>query len=1183
LKRAIVAALPLLLLASAVFAQSGAVCIFTDDGGAACDFVDTTPGLVTLYIFHTQTPGAKAVQFAAPIPPCMVGATFISDDDVFPVTIGNSQDGVSVGYGDCLSGPIHVLTVNILASGTSTPNCAYPITPDPSAGQVEMLDCNDNTLLATGGVAYINSGTPCACSAVPVPPQIDASPSQLVFGTDLVSLDVAVTNIGGGALSWSAQPNAPWISVTPDAGSGDATVTVAIDRTGLSPGDYLSSVTLSSNGGIVDVTVYMAVEATGPILNVSATDVHFPPAINAAAFNITNDGIGSLHWSLTESMPWLTARPTSGGQNIGLVHLDVDRTGLTIGTYEGDMAITSNGGDANVHVTMIVDSDQIPLLSVSPLDVNVGTGSSGSFHISNAGAGNLTWSLAESAPWLTLSTESGLGDATITVSVDRTGLQTGFHSAAVSVTSNGGNETVTVTMTVEELEQPVLSVTPLALDFGENLVTLQVTISNTGNGTLLWGVNESLSWLSVSPGTGSGGQTLTVTALRAGLSPGAYSGSFQVTSNGGNATVDVAVVKPDLGDPVLVVGPTVLNLSALQTNASFLISNGGTGTLSWVVQESIPWLTASPTSGTDGGVVTVTVDRTGLADGTYFDGILVTSNGGNAGVAVVMEVSGPLVVSPTVLSFGSSQTEASFTISSADSSDVTWDVSESLAWASVSPASGAGVGTVTVTVNRNGLAPGTYSGDVFVASNLGNATVALTMVVDLGLAANPTLLDFGSSQTVQSFNIFNIGSGALNWDVAESLSWASVSPVSGAGNGVVTVTIDRTGLTPGSYNGEVFVTSNSGGATISLIMTVLDPAPVLAVSPSSLLFAVMQDSLILNISNAGTEDLDWNISGSEGWVSVSPSSGTNDTPVTVVVNRSGLGDGTYNANVSVTSNGGGATVPVTMHVATGPILNVDKSTLSFVNANDTKTFNISNAGIPTLNWSVTADEPWIDIHSLPTGSGPSAITVGVIEALIPLAPQSTGHIDVASNGGDASIEVRFFRSGAGGPPGLLGIYGDPNGTNCDTRDVAGLLQIYVVHTLTGGVLASQFSAPQPACMVGAVYLGDSSPFQVNVGTSQAGIAVAYGACLGAPIHVLTISYFSAGQVSTCCPYPILPDPSVGVIFSVDCASRLMTATGIANTINGNSTCSCSSLPTEQSTWGRVKALYAPNSPAIRRR
>ena len=62
------------------------------------------------------------------------------------------------------------------------------------------------------------------------------------------------------------------------------------------------------------------------------------------------------------------------------------------------------------------------------------------------------------------------------------------------------------------------------------------------------------------------------------------------------------------------------------SSQSFTISNAGSGTLNWTVSDNMGWLTCTPTSGTDSGTITVSIDNTGLAAGPYATTITVSSS-----------------------------------------------------------------------------------------------------------------------------------------------------------------------------------------------------------------------------------------------------------------------------------------------------------------------------------------------------------------------------------------------------------------------------------------------------------------------------------------------------------------------------------------------------------------------------
>jgi len=159
------------LLAGAAFAQmpGGTVALFADPYGADCNLWDVVPALVNVYVVHIWHGGATTVQFSAPNPPCSQ-MTYLSDTQVMPMTLGNSQTGVSIGYGGCRPAPTHVLTINYFSMALTGPCCRYPVLPDPTvaSGQIEVSDCMYILNYATGGRAIINSDQTCPCN-YPVP------------------------------------------------------------------------------------------------------------------------------------------------------------------------------------------------------------------------------------------------------------------------------------------------------------------------------------------------------------------------------------------------------------------------------------------------------------------------------------------------------------------------------------------------------------------------------------------------------------------------------------------------------------------------------------------------------------------------------------------------------------------------------------------------------------------------------------------------------------------------------------------------------------------------------------------------------------------------------------------------------------------------------------------------------
>jgi hypothetical protein len=65
----------------------------------------------------------------------------------------------------------------------------------------------------------------------------------------------------------------------------------------------------------------------------------------------------------------------------------------------------------------------------------------------------------------------------------------------------------------------------------------------------------------------------------------------------------------------------------------------------------------------------------------------------------------------------------------------------------------------------------------------------------------------GSSPGSQTISIDNSRTGTMNWTISDDASWLSCTPLSGTNSGVVTVSVDASGLSAGEYNGTITVSS----------------------------------------------------------------------------------------------------------------------------------------------------------------------------------------------------------------------------------------------------------------------------------------------------------------------------------------------------------------------------------------
>jgi len=81
------------------------------------------------------------------------------------------------------------------------------------------------------------------------PAVIALDPTGLNFGaagsTVTPSQTVLIKNSGGGTLNWTALPNQSWLTVSPLSGSGNDSINVGINSTGLTPGTYSGTISFS--------------------------------------------------------------------------------------------------------------------------------------------------------------------------------------------------------------------------------------------------------------------------------------------------------------------------------------------------------------------------------------------------------------------------------------------------------------------------------------------------------------------------------------------------------------------------------------------------------------------------------------------------------------------------------------------------------------------------------------------------------------------------------------------------------------------------------------------------------------------------------------------------------------------------------------------------------------------------
>src|SRR5579883_1776132 len=222
---------------------------------------------------------------------------------------------------------------------------------------------------------------------------------------------------------------------------------------------------------------------------------------------------------------------------------------------------------------------------------------------------------------------------------------------------------------------------------------------------------------------------------------------------------------------------------------------------------------------------------------------------------------------------------------------------------------------------------------------VGLVQVALADPPYLGLSGNLSFTyQIGGPAPAAGFLLVtNVSHGDMSWVATlQNAPWATISPNSGSlpdtytrgiSSPPSTVTVNPSGLAPGSYSGTITVTATSSYGvpnspqTIPITLVVA-PAnnPILSVNPISLSFFATQSiqdggSSTISIANAGAGTLSWSavVSPAASWLSITPG------PASIGVRAAGqqLKPGSYSTSIVINALGeqtGAVSIPVTLNV-----------------------------------------------------------------------------------------------------------------------------------------------------------------------------------------------------------------------------------------------------------------------------
>ena len=225
--------------------------------------------------------------------------------------------------------------------------------------------------------------------------------------------------------------------------------------------------------------------------------------------------------------------------------------------------------------------------------------------------------------------------------------------------------------------------------------------------------------------------------------------------------------------------------------------------------------------------------------------------------------------------------------------------------------------TIEVSLPDTSYYPGTSFKIPIIVSDLTDKAV---YSVGIKISFDPNVLK-AVGATTDSTIASEWGAPTFNSDSAKTvIGIAGTTPLVGSGK-LIYILFDVAG-SPGDTTGIhflefIFNEGTPAASTNDGFFTVVEKIknPELFVSPTTLDFGTSKETMSFSISNLGGDTLFWNISDTSNWITnIDPSSGENDTLVTVSVNRLGLPPGDYSSNLVINSNAGSQQVTLNLSV-----------------------------------------------------------------------------------------------------------------------------------------------------------------------------------------------------------------------------------------------------------------------------
>lgn len=400
------------------------------------------------------------------------------------------------------------------------------------------------------------------------------------------------------------------------------------------------------------------------------------------------------------------------------------------------------------------------------------------------------------------------------------------------------------------------------IEVGTQGGTVTVALSSNGD----WTIDATPDWITVSPMSGNGDVTLTLNVL-VNETPQTRTGEIKVSTKDNTAVLNV-----QQGSGLyLSVSPTHMELE--EEGGEFVVAVSSN--ISWMVSSLPDWVTCSQTHGEGDASVTVTVAP--FDSKTEVREVEVTfGNTEIVDVLRIVQVSGSLVgtlvVTPQIVEMAYSGESKPITVMC----DEAWSATIDGDWVTLNKTQGEGNDELTVTVIENTQQEERGASIEFASASGNTATIKVIQEAAPNphyLNVSPTTLSFSNEGGNQEVAI----ECDEAWTVNFNSDWATVSALSGSGNGTLTITVDPNPLQQ-TRSLRFYVNSGSLGQSVVVDQEPGTIVPYATFNPNVINVAYTGEVVTLNL----TSNIGWTLRSSS-WITLMTTSGDGDATFDIIV------------------------------------------------------------------------------------------------------------------------------------------------------------------------------------------------------------------------------------------------------------------------------------------------------------